>query len=303
MIRSIAVGVLALGAGLALAACGDDDDDTNQLQPTAGSSGAAGAGGGAAGAGAGGAGGGDAGAGGQGGRGEPQWACLDEPPPRPSSELVDITLQIVSGSDRKPAADATARACDRLDLACSTPIAPAAPVDAAGEVSLRVPGNFDGYFEIRSSSLGPTPSFVPVNASLPQPGLIRGTLAQRVLVYAPADLSALTVLAGGSFDAAQPPNAMLVAGALDCQGNPAAGVVFEIAPATLRSDKTKIFYVNRGVPDSSAVETDASGSFGVTNLNAGVLTLTGSLGEPRRALPEGTAILRDGEMTSVFVAP
>ncbi|HEU4407130.1 MAG TPA: hypothetical protein VFS43_17810 [Polyangiaceae bacterium] len=302
MIRSVAVGALALGVGLSVGACGDDDD-TSSLQASGGAAGAAGggAGGTAGGAGSGGA----AGGGASGGAaGDARWGCLDEPAPRPSNELVDVRFTVVTNAATAPALDATVRACGRLDDGCSTPVAPAAQVDAAGTIVLRVPGNFSGYFEVRSAAAGPAPSFVPLDVFLPNRRIVGGAADHRLIVFSESELGALAGFAGGSFSPADPPNAVLVATALDCQGSSAAGVSFELEPAELRSPRTGSFYTNaQSAPDQGATETAAGGTFVMTNLNAGALGLAGTLNEPRRPLGVSSAHLRAGQVSLVFVSP
>lgn len=316
LVSSIAIGALTLG--LTLGACDDEETTPGANKAGAGGSGAGGgAGGGVSGAGGAGSGGaagvgGAAGAGGGGVAGqagapsdEQKWGCLDEPAPTPSADPFDVTWQIVTNAALAPAVGATARACGRLDVACDEPLAPAAAVDAEGKVTLQVPGTFNGYFEIRNESPDPAKAFVPLNVFVPTSELVRGGAEpRRLIVFRGSEVLALASFVGGSFSPDTPPNAFLLATALDCLGSAAGGVSFSLTPESLRSPQTGSFYTGEdSLPSMTATETVARGLFAMTNLNAGAPTLAGTLNEGRRPLALTSALTRDGQMTQIFVGP
>ncbi|HEU4534753.1 MAG TPA: hypothetical protein VFS00_11570, partial [Polyangiaceae bacterium] len=108
--------------------------------------------------------------------------------------------------------------------------------------------------------------------------------------------------AGGTFEPGTPPNAVLLASVYDCQGALAEGVSFRAEGS--QTERTKTFYTDDGrLVSPSATETSSAGTFGMTNLSDGRLTLGATL-NPGQAL--GTALsvfARDGHLTQVFVSP
>lgn len=306
MVRVLAIGVLSVGVGFLLGACGDDDDVTPAGQLAGAAGAAAGAGGGGGGAGAAGAtsgaGGAAAGSGGQAGATpDAKWACLGRPTPRPSGEPVDFVFRVARGTSNDAAVDALVRACERLDTACTAPVVAEAAVSAEGAITMQLPSSFDGFVEVRSKPDAAQP-FVTLVAFLSARDAERGVMSRRVSVFTEAELSALAGLVGGSYEPGTPANAALLATALDCEGAPAEGVSFRVEGG--QSPRTQSFYTDRAnVVSTALTQTSAAGTFGMVNLTSGALSLTATL-NPRQvvraALP---AFVRDGQLTQVFVGP
>jgi hypothetical protein len=266
------------------------------------------AGAGEAGAGAGGeAGAGEAGAGGEAGSApvDPTWECLGKPlNPPPTNAPVGLTLAVLNGITRTPAPNAVVRACARVDPACNAPVAADTPVAPNGLVSVQVPLNFDGFFEVRSTDPDPATAFVPELGILPPREIMRGALGRGLLVFTRAEVAQLTGLAGGSFDPEQPPNGLLIVTALNCESRTAPAVSFSLTSPAQASPQTRPFYLNQGFPNPNAAQTDPSGVFGLTNLFQGNVTVTGTIaGQSRPLVTDAVATVRDGWITILFASP
>ncbi|HEU4412931.1 MAG TPA: hypothetical protein VFS43_47255 [Polyangiaceae bacterium] len=310
----------SLGCAALAAACfvenvrvGDDIIAGSGGAGGAGTAGAAGTGGGgtagdgAGGGGTGGAAGMGGGAGGAAGAGggpiDVTWGCLDLPPLEPTSQIVNLELEVVSGITRQPAVGALVRACGRLDVSCELPVANDTSVDEGGHVTLPVPENFSGYFEIRSPPETPDP-YVPELLYLPAREILRGQ-SRRAVLFKEADAASLAALIGGSFAVGEPPNAFAIATALTCTGALAAQVSFALTSPSSASASTKQFYTDpNNLPRTDATETSASGTFGLTNLNAGIVSLSATVNPRQRPMGDDALFMtRDDWLTLVYVAP
>lgn len=265
-----------------------------------GAGGAAGAGGAGGAAGAGGVGG-AAGAGGAGS--DPTWGCLNGQDPTTTPELISIHVKVVNATSREPLAGARVRACGLLDANCQQPVLPEAVADAGGEVAVSLPGNFSGYFEVRSPAATPD-LYVPELVILPKREFLRGGGLQALLFKA-SDAEALAVLVGGSFDLDQPSNVLGIATALDCTGANAPGVSFAVTTAEAQSPQTKSFYTDQtNLPTTVATETSASGTFGLTNLKAGLLGLSATVNAKGQSMGNPTFLFtRNGWVSLLYISP
>ncbi|HEU4407131.1 MAG TPA: hypothetical protein VFS43_17815 [Polyangiaceae bacterium] len=240
---------------------------------------------------------------------DPLWGCLDEPPLVPTSAVVDLRLEVVGAVTRTPAVGALVRACSRLDPTCSAPLAPDTPVGVGGEVIIGVPEGFNGYFEIRSPAAEPD-KYVPEMLYLPAREIVRRDgPVRRALLFTAAETANLLQLVGGTFVVDQPPNALALATALDCQGNASPGISFELTTPDVASSQTVSFYTDDYyLPRTVATETSASGTFALTNLvdssAAGIVALQAIINPLQRTMGDGpVSLVRDNWMTLVYVAP
>jgi hypothetical protein len=245
-----------------------------------------------------------AGAGG-GGPADPTWQCLGLPlNPSPSNTLITVTLGVFSGTTRRPATSAVVRSCARADVDCANPVAADAPVGRNGFASVLLPQNFDGFFEVRSTDPDPATAFVPELGFLPAREIMRGAVGRGLLVFTRGEIGQFTALSGGSFDPTAPGSGVLITTALNCDHRSAPGVAFALTSPGQATAQTRSFYFNQGLPNPNATQTDTSGVFGLTNLLAGTVTVSGSIVASQEPLaPNAAATVRDGWITILYASP
>lgn len=235
---------------------------------------------------------------------DPTWGCLDEGPPVTTNDIVPFELAVATITN-VPVTNATVRVCSRLQpLKCESPIGAPAHVDPAGVAHLEVSQDFNGYFEVYGPQ-GPDvddPNFVRTLVYFPPRDIVRGG-GRRVTRFNQDEVSALTALVGGSFD---DETSLLLATAIDCTGEPASDISFDLVTSPSETLQTRSFYLFNGLPTLDATETGASGSFGLTNLNPGPLAISALL-NPRQQLVTSsqgtTAFARGGWVTALYVSP
>jgi hypothetical protein len=226
---------------------------------------------------------------------EARWTCVErDPVPRVAEgETVEVTMELYDPV--RPTvglARVGVRACARLDVTCATPLAGPVDTDAAGHATLTVPGSFDGYLELKSTSAVPAIWFFS-----PRP--IRAT-TYRVPLLSAAGFGDVAKNSGATID---PARGHVFLFALDCDltfGTFAPGVSFSVEPAEAT---TRSFYLAGGLPSTTATQTDESGIGGFVNLAPGVVTVRGSIVATKR--PSGTAsvLVRPGTVTYSAIAP
>jgi hypothetical protein len=238
------------------------------------------------------------------------WACLDQPAQVTSSSPVAITFKTfnaldpittagpMGGSDFNvlsfvPLPGIAIEGCSFGDTNCSMPTAPLETSDDAGEATLTVPDNFNGFFSLTGTG------YLPL-AHYP------GQLLADVSTFAPA-VSMIEPAAAISLAQALGATAELDAGAsvaavfvevYDCSDRYAAGVSFAVsasAPATVP------FYIASGLPSGTAKETDSSGTGGAVNVPVGPLTVTATLAATNRTLGSVDVVIRSGGATSAWI--
>ncbi len=239
------------------------------------------------------------------------WACLGEAPPQGTGERITVQLKVVNPiNGNAPKMNSTVRACSLLDATCSEPVS-VAQTDTNGDARVQLTDDFTGYFEIISVTVDATDPEVPILAFLPPREIIRGATGRILFAFTKRNVATLVAFAGASFpDSADstnpsgPFNAVLTATSLDCQGKLAAGVSFELLSSGQKSADTKQFYTNRNFPDAAKIETDESGTFGLTNLKAGSVTVVSNVNDLQQpAAPDTSAFVRDGWITQLVVSP
>jgi hypothetical protein len=208
-------------------------------------------------------------------------------------------MQFVDLIAKLPTTAITVRACAKLDIVCANPLnAPVRP-DERGMAALTVPASFDGYAEvlpiIDATGSDPT-AVVPMNVFFnPPPATDEhyGTVPS----FTHQALAALASVQGNSID---PALGFLFSGALDCNGNPAAGVSWEPDRAV---ESTRRFYYVDGLPSEAAVATDVTGYGGFINMPTGTIRLYSKLQSTGQAIGSTSVFVRAGFLTTGFLVP
>jgi hypothetical protein len=240
-----------------------------------------------------------------------QWACLDEgPPPATADEGAEFRFGVAKGVDQMPASGVRVRVCGALDVTCSNPITDYVPV-VGGVVAVPLGDRFYGYLEIVAddfvdASAGAIGAYVPALVFFSRREIARRAADRRVPVFTADELGLLTGFIGTGYALDRPPNALLVATALDCRGVPAPGVGFRVIDegAAVTPETVSFFTDANLLPSRALRETSELGIFGQTSLRPGAVTLAGVINPLGRPLNEGTsAFVRTNWMTTVYVSP
>jgi hypothetical protein len=236
------------------------------------------------------------------------WQCLDAKVPwlKPKSAgLITFSMTIVEIVSEKPFAGTTAKACSKLDLACSTPL-DTQMTNAEGYVALTVPAGlvgFDGYVDLTGGdSQGSGPIFPAM--WYPVPSIVSTGWRGRVQFVSEGSLKALAALTNATID---PTRGHFAAGAQDCNFAAAGGVTFDIDPLA-KDDYTTVFYFVMGQPKTNATQTDAQsgGIGGYINLPAKGLTLVTArvpVDDMVKTIGSLTYIVRPGTFTTTSIPP
>jgi hypothetical protein len=238
------------------------------------------------------------------------WACLDEPPQVTDTSAVAITFKMydvinpittagsMGGSDFTvlsfvPLPGIAIQGCSSLDPTCSSPTAPPETSNDAGEATLSVPDNFNGFFELTAAGYLPFDLF-------PGPLLAdASTFAPPVSMITPVAAISLADAIGAApdLDAGAGVGAVFVA-IYDCSDRYAAGVTFSI-PGTTAA--TVPFYITSGLPSAKATETDSSGTWGAVDVPVGALTVTATLAATSRPLGSINVMIRAGGAATAWI--
>lgn len=194
-----------------------------------------------------------------------------------------------------------AKLCAKRDIGCTNPLR-ADITDRAGLLEFQVPtgvSGFDGYLQVNAPSARCTDAaafgtagpmlcgLVPeCDPSAPDDRCNIPTYAPSLLFFNPpvsadieralqlpllssAGLPAVVQAAGAALD---PTTGNLFITALDCDGNPAAGVTYGI---TQHQDEVTQLYVDSGVVSDTVLETDESGIGGFVGVPTGFAEVVG----------------------------
>ena len=239
------------------------------------------------------------------------WSCLDNPrqASAPAGETAIVRIQacnFVSTNCAEPATGITAKLCDKKDVTCANPIEPKiSDTDGALVFEVQTGGvlgvGFDGYLQIvppleKCTNRDVFGAAGPVLCGF-APGCDQAAPDERcnVPLYAPtffffnpaikADVTkpmplplvptsavlSLIEASGVNFD---PTTGMVFVTALDCNGNPASGVSFNVDKY---QDRVTPLYVDSGVVSSTVTQTDVSGVGGFVGVPSGFIGVEGSL--------------------------
>lgn len=236
------------------------------------------------------------------------WSCLGNAgtpasPEKPKAKVQVFACDFVSSNCSKPVTGMTAQLCAKVDPGCKSPIQKDLK-DTNGMFEFEVDtggvtgAGFDGYLMVMPPAamctdetlFGPggalcglaqgcdvnapdqkcmIPVYAPAMAFF-NPPIVADTASPVPLpLFASAGLPAIVQAAGATLD---PTKGNLFITALDCDGNRASGVTYEIAEH--QSEVTQL-YVDNGVVSNTAFQTDVSGIGGFIGVPAGFAEVSG----------------------------
>jgi hypothetical protein len=229
---------------------------------------------------------------------EPKWSCLGYAPDAGSADLkFSVTLRVRDILWQHPMRGVQVRLCRRADEDCAAPVVNTVTTDENGdarfEMTLDDPEEgFSGYALFTGPDIMPGLYFFnpPLNGAraneVPPIQLLRSSL-----------IGPLTQQIGSSIDFER---GLVLVGAFDCQGEPAAGVSLATDDPSVHLE---LFYSVDGLPQSTAMATDTSGYAGLINVPPGKLSITGRLEPSRRVLGTVNLIVRRGSITYSRMVP
>ena len=264
MIRQKDIWIGMAAAALLMMGCGDDDVSFQGSTSGSGgdASGGGGTGGTSQGSGGNGAGGGMGGAGGM----EPvsDWSCLGTlPAPGFMAGNQTATFQVTSLNGTSPVIGATVNICGLMDFLCDNPLG-SAITDNDGEVTLPVTTAQPIFVETTSSITQASLRFVN--------GAVQDGEPYGITPITPAELTTFATTLGGNVT---PGAGHVAAIAVDCEGNPAAGVEFTLDNAT--PDTLTGYIAPDGSVDPNQTVSTSNGGVIFINVPAGFATVNATL--------------------------
>ena len=227
---------------------------------------------------------------------EPKWSCLNRAPAAaPSTRSFPVTLRVRDILWQRPMRGVEVRLCRRADDDCAAPVVNAVTTDESGDVhfdmTLDDPAlGFTGYALFTGDDILPGLYFFnpPLSAArqVPPIQLLRSSLVGPLTQYVGSSLS---------FE-----RGLVIVGAVDCKGTPAAGVAMVTDDPTTHLE---LFYSVDGLPRSTATATDNSGYAGLINVPPGKFSITGRLEPSRRVLGTVNLIVKRGAITYSQMVP
>jgi hypothetical protein len=207
--------------------------------------------------------------------GSQPWTCLgslreSSPPKRDRVSVQVRACDFISSNCSKAANGLTAKLCAKSDVRCSSPIRAdirdsSGVLDFEVETGGTVGTGFDGFLAVSSQDDAYTSALLFFNPT------IREALEEpMVLPLVPVSAVSTLVAASGSREP-DPDHGFLFITALDCAGEPAESVAVAVDRPT---DEVSVIYVDHGVFDRAARETDASGVAEVINVSPGSVHVT-----------------------------
>lgn len=218
-----------------------------------------------------------------------RWACLDETPAGGADRLlpsVELTLPVANIVSGRPPEGLSARACAKIDVNCTMPLAGPATVEVDGAVHLAVPYGFDGYVELTSATTVSTMFFL--NREL------RRDASEALNIIGLDAFGALAAQANVMLD---PALGHLLIRAFDCAGAPADGVQVSNNGGGLA------FAFIDGLPVAGVDVTSAQGLGGFVNVPLGFAVLQGVLVDGNRLLGTSNVLVREGWLSYGDVEP
>jgi len=219
----------------------------------------------------------------------PKWACLKDPAPKPGGAgPFKVTMHFADLINKGPISGVKADLCRKVDVSCGDP-ATTVTSDATGSISLdSVEAGFSGYVSLQSSAIVPTLYFfnpsIDRNQDIPSLSLSNSTARAGLLAQLGADTTRADVLLNAS----------------DCQGKPASGIGYELAPPV---SGAIAYYLSSGLPTHNSTATDATGYGGFVNLPSGTITITATELASKTRIATLTLVVREGSATWSRVIP
>ncbi len=220
---------------------------------------------------------------------DPTWACLDQAgAPEPATGNVLVSMTMVDLLNRQPLPGIVLTLCAKLDATCMFPIS-SFQSSEAGQIEVDMPAGFDGYFQAEGAGIYPTLIFPPST---------RRQRAPSTLPMVAASFFGTMVRGVGSSGAED--RSLILTTALDCLGNPAAG----LSLASPQADAQTVSYVIAGgVPSRVTATTDESGTGGFVNIPAGSALITSTQAATNRVVGTVGVQTRPGYLSMVLVMP
>jgi len=220
---------------------------------------------------------------------DPTWSCLDgantDALPTGTVHVVLTTVDLLS---EKPIPGVRLTLCAKLDATCLLPIAQYQS-DQAGELDVEMPAGFDGYFQTEGDGLYPMLFFPPNTRKQRAPG--------KLPMVANAFFGTMFSQVGGPVTSDR---TAIMTTALDCNGNPAAGVTLSTLQA---DDRTVGYFIQGGLPSQAPTTTDGSGEGGFVNVKQGSAVITSTIAATNRLIGTVAVQTRSGYLTLVLVMP
>lgn len=220
---------------------------------------------------------------------DPTWSCLDNPTQdvAPTS-TVEVKMTASDLLSAKPVAGIHLTLCAKLDADCVYPISDYQS-DQNGLIDIQMPATFDGYLQTEGDNVYPTLFFPPKTEKQSAP---------TSLPIVPAAFFA------GMFNqigtSVSSDRTVIMTTALDCQGQPASGMVLSSPQA---DGATVTYFLQGGLPSRSAPTTDASGAGGFVNIPTGSAVVTSTIAAKDRVAGTVAVQTRPGHLTMVLVVP
>lgn len=217
---------------------------------------------------------------------DPKWGCLGHVEPRKGGSMVTTSIQLVDLVSGAPAKNVTVKLCSKYDPPCNSPLG-APEVGADGFVSATVASDFQGYFDIQSSSYLPALTFIDPEVAASNP------------VVQLVSEGVVDTLASGVGVTRDPMAGLVLSRTADCQSKASAGVSISIFP----SAKETAFYLIASGVSPGATATDNSGDSGFINVTPGTPTITATRGQGGQVIGKVTTLVRAGAVTYQLLPP
>jgi hypothetical protein len=217
-----------------------------------------------------------------------QWTCQQDA--RSTGETVNYSFRVVELVTQRPVAALTVKACRDADTDCAAPVATFEDSAGNGDVTLKLPTGFRGFFSIQSTAL-------PERFYVTRP-LIADATHRDISVFAASTISELANLLGAHTDVAK---GTVFLESSDCTNKAASGVHF-----TSTDNAAAPFYIIDALPTSDAsvtqLDTSQHATAGFLNVEPGQHDFTAALGVDGIALATVSAAISDNAVTWIDIA-
>ncbi len=217
---------------------------------------------------------------------DPKWGCIGHVEPPKGSAMITVAVQLVDLVSGLPAKGVTVKLCSKYDPPCNSPLG-MPEVGADGYVSATVTRDFQGYFDVQSSSYLPSLVFLDADVTASNPV---------VQLVTPG---VVDTLAMGVSVTRDPAAGIVLSRTVDCQLTASSGVSISIFP----SAKETAFYLIASGVSPGATATDRSGDSGFINVAPGTPTITATRGQGGEVIGKVTTLVRAGAVTYQLLPP
>ncbi len=220
------------------------------------------------------------------------WGCLGSVQwPSAGSGKMTLSVMVIDVITEQPPTDLEVKLCPKLDVECTNPSDSDQRFNEQGMLEVTVNAGFDGYLEMTSPTITPSLFFVtrPVWEDTVVPGVLP--------VVSPEGFDGIAQAIGTTRD---PEMGHTFVVAANCNGEPAAGVRFEVGD---ENEKTAPYYMINNAPVGSQTSTDAAGNGGFLNLDTGFASITGYVASSGALIGESSFIVRAGAVSYPRIIP